>query len=448
MSKVYEALLRQQQIEKNGDTARDPLAAETGSPDGLEENGHTNIEASNFELPSVIGTPVGPRSNEGALFSTFNHQPVNDSPGNSTQRSPQSPATETAPTSQQSDSLVSSKAPGTNGKSVEHHRPTYADSRAIAEKLKKAPPVIRRTEPEISVPEAGRENSTPQSQLSDSEPETPTPNSQLPTPTAPKRQHEVPVQPILPSKLHPRLILLTAPQSPECEQYRSLRTQLFHAAEKKKTQVVAVTSTLAGEGKTSTVINLGLAIAQSEKRVLVIDGDLRRPNVAAYLGTRAKAGFGEALSGEGNPLDLLFTIEGHELYLLAVSRESANPTELLSSERLAGIIAELRQYFDFILIDSPPVLPFADARLLANHADAVILVIRAGMAQYETVEKAIEALPAGKMLGVVLNGAELTKEAGYYDYYYNYAHRNHRRPWWHKLLRPIRNSNLGRKLKL
>lgn len=421
MSKVYEALLRQQQIEKNDETARDPLAAETGSLDGMEKNGQTNFEAPNFELPSVIGAPVGPRSNEGALFSTFTPHSFND-----------------APATRHSDS-GSAHAPAPNGKTVEHRRPPRKDSHVVAEKPKQAPPVIRHPEPEI--PHSN-------SQETKLEPEPPTPNAQLPIPDTPKRQHEVPVEPVLRSKLHARLIMLTTPQAPECEQYRTLRTQLFHAAERKKTQVVTVTSTLAGEGKTSTVINLALAIAQSEKRVLLIDGDLRRPNVATYLGTRAKAGFGEALNGEGHPLDLLFTIEGHELYLLAVSRESSNPTELLSSERLAEMIAELRKYFDFILIDSPPVLPFADARLLANHADAVMLVVRAGMASYETVEKAIEALPAGKMLGVVLNDAELTKDAGYYDYYYNYAQRTHHRSWWQKLLRPIRNSNLGRKLKL
>jgi len=432
MSKVYEALLRQQQIEKNGETARDPLAEKTGSPGALEENGQTNSEKLQFELPTVIGAPIGPRSNEGAIFSAFDKH-------DSSPHQKQPPAAETGNGTQHS----AAKASPTNGKAAEHRRAISVDSRAVAERLKKAPPVIRRTEPEPEIP-------TPEFQNSNREPEEPTPSSQLPAPepAIPKRQHEVPVEPILQSKLHPRLVLLTAPQAPECEQYRTLRTQLFHSAEKKKTQVVAVTSTLAGEGKTSTVINLGLAIAQSEKRVLLIDGDLRRPNVATYLGTRAKAGFGEALNGEGDPLDLLFTIEGHELYLLAVSRESANPTELLSSERLPEMIAELRQYFDFILIDSPPVLPFADARLLANHADAVVLVVRAGMAQYETVEKAIEALPAGKILGVVLNDAELTKEAGYYDYYYNYAQRNQNRAWWQKLLRPIRNSNLGRKLKL
>ncbi|MBS1787945.1 MAG: CpsD/CapB family tyrosine-protein kinase [Acidobacteria bacterium] len=441
MSKVYEALLRQQQVEKKEETARDPLAAETGSPDSLEKNGQENVEPANFELPSVIGTPVGPRSNEGALFSTFNHHSFNDA------SSPQSPATKPTPAIRQNDQ-VTSQAPTPNGKATEHRRPAYADSRAIAEKLKKAPPVIRRTELEISDPKSQiseTENGSTVTATNSHTEETPNPQSAI---RNQKRQHEVPVEPIQQSKLHPRLIMLTTPQAPECEQYRTLRTQLFHAAERKKTQVVTVTSTLAGEGKTSTAINLALAIAQSEKRVLLIDGDLRRPNVATYLGTRAKAGFGEALNGEGNPLDLLFTIEGHELYLLAVSRESSNPTELLSSDRLAEMIADLRRYFDFILIDSPPVLPFADARLLANHADAVMLVVRAGMAPYETVEKAIEALPAGKMLGVVLNDAELTEEAGYYDYYYNYAQRTHHRSWWRKLLRPIRNSKLGRKLKL
>ena len=435
---MYEALLRQQQVEKDEESARDPLAEKTGSPGALEENRQENSEHLPFELPSVIGAPVGPRSNEGAPISA---------PGQPKALPPQapSPAAEIGNGTHK----PTSAATHTNGKSVEHRRTVSVDSRAIAERLKKTPPVIRKPEPE-------QEISNPTSQISESEIKSPTDSDlqseEIRNPQSTlrnqKRQHEVPVEPVLQSKLHPRLIMLTAPQAPECEQYRTLRTQLFHAAEKKQTQVVTITSTLAGEGKTSTVINLGLAIAQSQKRVLVIDGDLRRPNVATYLGTRAKAGFGEALRGDADPLDLLFSIEGHELYLLAVSRESANPTELLSSERLPEMIAELRQYFDFILIDSPPVMPFADARLLANHADAVMLVVRAGMAQYETVEKAIEALPKGKMLGVVLNGAELTKEAGYYDYYYNYAQRNQHRAWWQKLLRPIRNSNLGRKLKL
>lgn len=441
MSKVFEALLRQQQSEQNSRTATDPLAEQTGLPnglpDGLEANGHAD-----FELPSVIGTPVGPRSNEGALFASFNQQLSSEA----------SPKPENGNSAHHDNQIASPAATTTaNGKpAVESRRAISVNSRAIAERLKterlkKAPPVIRQTPAEVEAPAAEPEIRNLQSDtLADTSAET------LAEPLAPtrKRQHEVPVEPIVQSRLHPRLLLLTDPQAPECEQYRTLRTQLFHAAEKKKTQVVTITSTLAGEGKTSTVINLGLAIAQSEKRVLIIDGDLRRPNVAAYLGVKPKTGFGETLTGDVNALDSLFTLEGHEMYVLAVNRESANPTELLSSERLAGLIAELRGYFDFILIDSPPVLPFADARLLANHADAVVLVIRAGMASYETVEKAIEALPAAKMLGVVLNGAEDFEESGYYDYYYNYSHQNRRRTWWQKLLSPIKKTTPGRKLKL
>jgi len=418
MSKVFEALLRQQQSEQNGDTAHDPLAANIGSPEPVLANGESveaHADSPPFELPSVIGTPVGQRSNEGAIF-TLNQPPL--------------PIEANQPNGK----------PNGSGKSApEPSRLTSEEVRSIAEKLKKAPPVIRQTPAEFETTEP--------------EPVVTSDDSRLQTPDSspaskPKRQHEVPVEPIVPSRLHPRLVLLTDPQAAECEQYRTLRTQLFHAAERKQTQVVAITSTLAGEGKTSTVINLGLAIAQSEKRVLIIDGDLRRPNVAAYLGVNPKAGLGETLRGEAEPLDSLFTLEGHEMYVLAVSRESANPTELLSSERLVEMIAELRGYFDFILLDSPPVLPFADARLLANQADAVMLIIRAGMAQYETVEKAIDALPAAKMLGVVLNGADVFEEAGYYDYYYNYSQQNRRRSWWQKLLSPVKKSPPGRKLKL
>lgn len=439
MSKVYEALLRQQQVEQNGDTARDPLAENTGSPNELpnvlEEN-----EPPHFELPAVIGSPIGPRSNEGALFSTVNaHSLTEPAIENTAALPPVARPVPTSPTNGAAKPAAERRQSTRPSLSPSPASINSGNSRALAEKLKNSPPTIRRVEPEIS---------NPKPEISNSELASTESNIQHPTSNIPKRQHEVPVERIQPTKLHPRLVMLTNPEAPECEQYRSLRTQLFHAAEKKKTQVVIITSTLAGEGKTSTTINLGLAIAQSEKRVLVIDGDLRRPAVAEYLGTRAKAGFGEALRGEADPLDMLFTIEGHELYLLAVSRESSNPTELLSSERWAGMIIELRRHFDFILIDSPPVLPFADARLLANHADSVMLVVRAGMAQYETVEKAIEALPASKMLGVVLNDAELNEEAGYYDYYYNYAQRNQRRSWWQKLLHPIRNTNLGRKLKL
>jgi capsular exopolysaccharide synthesis family protein len=236
------------------------------------------------------------------------------------------------------------------------------------------------------------------------------------------------------ARMHPRLVMVTDPLSPACEQYRTLRTQIFHAAQRRRVQIIVVTSSIAGEGKTSTALNLAWAIAQSkEKRILLVDSDLRRPNVASYLNLRPEVGFNDVLNGECEALRAVVRVADHELYVLPVSRESLNPTELLSSERLDETLEELRDYFDFILIDSPPVAPFADARLLANHADAVTMVVRAGAAPYATVERAIEALPSGRILGVVLNGAEGADEHSYYDYYYNYTKRDRRRPFdWKK----------------
>jgi capsular exopolysaccharide synthesis family protein len=282
------------------------------------------------------------------------------------------------------------------------------------------------------------------------QPESPKQRRETAQKTAAHAPREIPVERLDLSRVHPRLILLTEPDLPECEQYRTLRTQLFHAAEKKQMQIVLVTSALAGEGKTATALNLALAVAQSkEKRVLLIDGDLRRPTIAQYLGLRPLSGFDQALAGGAGALDSIVCLDDLELYILSVNRAVLNPTELLSSERLGETIAELREYFDFVIIDSPPIMPVADSRLLANHSDAVILVVRAGSASYETVEKAIDALPAGRILGVVLNGAQYINETDYYDYYYSYSQRQQRRrTLWAKVTGRIRESWLGRKLDL
>jgi protein-tyrosine kinase len=241
------------------------------------------------------------------------------------------------------------------------------------------------------------------------------------------------------SRLHTRLVLYTDPHAPGCEQYRTLRTQIFHAAERQPTQVIVLTSAVAGEGKTSTTLNLAWAIAQSkEKRVLVIDSDLRRPSVSSYLGLRGALGLSEVVEDERDVLSCVVQIAGHSLYVLASNREEAHPTELLSRERVGEMLEELRQYFDYILIDAPPVVPFADARLLANHADAIIMVVRAGLAGHNTIERAIEALPANRILGVILNGADQISEVGYYGYYgygYNYARGRRGRFDWRSLLR-------------
>lgn len=396
MTRVFEALRREQENKKRS-AGRDPLVVETGAPDDVS-NAESEIVATELEISSVIGSPAAPRSNEGMVFPSISggngdHQVV---PTHHSSSVPSVPGVHGAHGQTQAQTAVAAK-PETASRATENNRRPQ--------------------------PETARQTAAPR---------------------------EIPVERLNPSRLHPRLILLTEPDLSECEQYRTLRTQLFHAAEKRQTQVVVITSAVAGEGKTATALNLALAIAQSkENRVLVLDGDLRRPNIASYLGLRPGAGFGEVLSGDLDALGSIVCLDDPELYLLPVSREVMNPTELLSSERFAETIGELREYFDFILVDSPPVMPFADARLLANHSDAVILVVRAGMTPYETVEKAVDVLPSGRILGVVLNGAEHIKETDYYDYYYSYTQRQQRRrTLLGKFSSRIRNSWVGRKMKL
>ena len=270
----------------------------------------------------------------------------------------------------------------------------------------------------------------------------------------PPQTHEPPpvaTAQVRPSEVHPRLMMLHEPHASGCEQYRTLRTELFHAAERELTQIILVTSAIAGEGKTATTLNLALAIAQSpNRRVLVIDGDLRHPSVAAYLGLKPSAGFAEVLQDKAELFDAITRLDDeHELYLLPVKRETRTPTEFLSSPRFQAALRELRQYFDFILIDSPPVKPFADARLLANHADATLFIVRAGFAAYETVEEAIQALAEQRVLGVVLNGATGEQEL---DSYEAYQMQNGRSAptnlVWSTLGPRVRDSWLGRRLKL
>jgi capsular exopolysaccharide synthesis family protein len=380
MTKVYEALKRQEQIRKNKNEIRDPLAAQTGAPDIAPDTDEPGID-----LNPVIGKPFDTR--------------------------------------------------GTNNSNSHSSTTDAAAYRTLKQTRAYAPAIDL---PQDEYLKQQNENRHKQDL-----------NGVEKVSFAEREPREIVCERISPKKLHPRLILVTEPHAQECEQYRTLRTQIFHAAEKNRTQVIVITSALAGEGKTSTVLNLALAIAQSkEKRILLIDGDLRRPNVASFLGLQPKLGLGETLRGEHDVLQSIFCLEEEELYLLPVSQGAENPTELLSSERFGETLARLREYFDFILLDSPPVMPFADSRLLANHADAIILVIRAGMAPYETVEKAIDALPRDRILGVVLNGAEHLKEAGYYDYYYKYAQREQKRSTIsEKVKTMLRGSIIGRKMK-
>jgi len=367
MGRVLEALQRQQE---NQDIGQESLAEPIGSLEPPPE-----VDIPHFELPERIGSPSAPRSSEGGVFSFFSDEELTESaePFNDYDRRG----------SAKSNSSLSSISANGN----------------ISTNVTGLVPI-----PKPTMASAGKEKSLT-----------------LPLTIEPS----VPTTICLDdTRLHTRLVLFTDPQSTGCEQYRTLRTQVFHAAERQLTQIILVTSAVAGEGKTSTILNLAWAIAQSkEKRVLVIDGDLRRPSVSSYLGLDFELGFGEVINEVSEALPSIVRVADSTLYILSSSREAAQPAESLSKERVGETLNDLRKYFDYILIDAPPVVAFADARLLANHADAVIMVVRAGLAGHSTVERAIEALPSNRILGVVLNGADQMSEVGYYGYYgYGYGY--------------------------
>ena len=216
-----------------------------------------------------------------------------------------------------------------------------------------------------------------------------------------------------------RLITLSDPVSVPSEQYSILALRVRQWMEQAGTQVLAVTSAAGGEGKSLTSLNLGMALASSmEGRVLLLDGDLRRPQVHERLGLPANRGFSDLLSGADNIEDYVTKVE--DLYVIPGGAHLANPVGALASRRAQEVLARLKKNFQFILLDTPPIMPIADGHILANLADGVVIVVRARHTRRELLQRAVETLgDSTNVLGVVLNDVEYgdTRYAYVYRYY-------------------------------
>jgi capsular exopolysaccharide synthesis family protein len=220
------------------------------------------------------------------------------------------------------------------------------------------------------------------------------------------------------ARVEPHLIAITQPRSPECEQFRSLRTRLLHAGELQKKQAFVVTSAGIGEGKTLTALNLGWLLAQTDGvRALVIDADLRQPCAAEYFGIEAARGLSEVLTGENRLAESIIKLQPAGLHLLPGGQARDDVAELLSGPRFAHLLEQARKMFDYIIIDAPPLGIFTDANVLINRADAALIVVRAGKTRYAVVDRLLEQLPRERLFGVVLNRAEepATDTAYYYQ---------------------------------
>lgn len=218
------------------------------------------------------------------------------------------------------------------------------------------------------------------------------------------------------ARVEPHLVSITQPRSAHTERYRSLRTRVLHAGERKKMQAFVVTSAGVMEGKTLTATNLAWLLAQTDGvRALLIDGDLRNPCVADYLGVDYDLGLSEVLAGEATLQEAVKRLEPAGLYLLPGGSVRDDVAEVLSGPKFSGLLAEVRKMFDYIIIDAPPLSIFTDATVLISRADSALIVARANHTRYATLEHVLEPVPRERILGVILNGSdEVLSESNYY----------------------------------
>jgi len=216
-----------------------------------------------------------------------------------------------------------------------------------------------------------------------------------------------------------RLICMTDQGSLAAEKFRVLGLKLRHLREKRKVQRIVITSSIPEEGKS--LIAANLALNQSRSKILktvLIDGDLRRPELAKRFGFRRDlAGLSEVLRGERQLPEVVYKLQGSGLWFLPAGVTPENPIELMQSGRLPQLLEQLGTFFDWMIIDTPPVLPLADTPLWMKLADGVLLVTREGMCEKKQLARAVEAIDNSTMLGVVVNSCSRNDHKYYYSRY-------------------------------
>jgi protein-tyrosine kinase len=230
-----------------------------------------------------------------------------------------------------------------------------------------------------------------------------------------------------PKELDARLVSFVRPDSFEADQYRMLRFAVERACPTER-RVIAVTSAIPGDGKTLTAVNLAGAIARAgQAGVLLVDADLRRPSIARLLGQSAgRRGWGLVDAILDRRLDLAqiaWRLEPFNLSIVTSRRPQADTYEFLASPRFGELIRGARERFEYVLLDTPPVLPAPDSRLLAEWIDGYVIVVSADKTPRRLVEETLALLGPAKILGIVFN-RECHKSSRYGRYYYAYTQRD------------------------
>lgn len=214
------------------------------------------------------------------------------------------------------------------------------------------------------------------------------------------------------------------------EAYKSIRTNIMLSVMKKGCKIIVVSSSMANEGKTTTTTNLAISISQADQRVLLIDGDLRKPKVHHYFSIPNAPGLTNYLGAAANSRSAqkadLFSIihptEYKNLSVIASGSIPPNPAEVLGSEMMSEFIKEVSQHFDYIIIDTPPINVVSDALPVIRESDGVVMVVRSNSSTHPELQKALDSLKFidAKILGFVVNyESENRSKYGYYKYNYS-----------------------------
>jgi capsular exopolysaccharide synthesis family protein len=212
-----------------------------------------------------------------------------------------------------------------------------------------------------------------------------------------------------------RLVCFSDDDSPAAEAFRLLAVRLRNLRRDRQLKKVLITSTVPQEGKSMVAANLACTLAlTTQQKILLLEGDLRRPSLSGKFGLGRNPGLFECLRGERALTKCIYSLKGASLWLLPAGSGQSNPLELLQSSQLSEVVDRLGEWFDWIIIDSPPVLPLGDTSVWARLADGILLVTRQGTTEKRHLQRGIEALEPKKLIGALLNCSQSSSDYHYY----------------------------------
>jgi capsular exopolysaccharide synthesis family protein len=237
-----------------------------------------------------------------------------------------------------------------------------------------------------------------------------------PAPTSPDGLDGCPVLPIS-IREESRLVAVAEEGSLGAEKFRFLAVRLRHLRQNRALKKILITSTIPQEGKSTIAANLACTLARRKnQKTLLLEGDLRRPNIVNQFGIGKLPGLCEWLSGKTDSVNIC-KLEGLELWILPAGAAPENPLELMQSGKLSLLMEQLEAWFDWIVIDSPPVLPLADTSIWSRLSDGILLVTRKGITEKQQLQRGLEAIEKSKILGALVNSSTTAAHSDYYQRY-------------------------------